>query len=41
LYAIALRTGRILKYDAANRKITNVESANKYLSRTYRKGWEI
>ncbi|MDP3912638.1 MAG: Gfo/Idh/MocA family oxidoreductase [Bacteroidota bacterium] len=39
LYAAALRTGRLLKYDAANRKITNVEDANKYLSREYRKGW--
>ncbi len=39
LYAVALRSGRLLKYDAANRKITNVEDANKYLSREYRKGW--
>ena len=40
LYAVALRAGRTLKYDAANRKITNVAEANKYLSRTYRKGWD-
>ncbi len=40
LYAIALRTERILKYDAATQKITNVPEANKYLSREYRKGWE-
>jgi len=40
LYAIALRTGRKLLYDAENRKITNVLEANKYLSREYRKGWE-
>ena len=40
LYAVALRTGRMLKYDAANRKITNVADANKYFSREYRKGWE-
>ena len=32
--------GKTLKYDAANRKITNVAEANKYLSREYRKGWE-
>jgi len=40
LYAVALRTGRRLAYDAANMKITNVPEANKYLSRQYRKGWE-
>ncbi|MDO8928098.1 MAG: gfo/Idh/MocA family oxidoreductase, partial [Bacteroidota bacterium] len=39
LYAVALRTGRLLKYDAINRTITNFEGANKYLSREYRKGW--
>jgi hypothetical protein len=41
LYAAALRTGRLLKYDAVNRKITNIEDANKYLSREYRKGWNL
>jgi predicted dehydrogenase len=41
LYAVALRTGRRLLYDGASRKITNVADANKYLSRSYRKGWEI
>ena len=41
LYAVALRAGRILKYDAVNRQITNIPEANKYLSRKYRKGWEI
>ena len=41
LYAAALRSGRILKYDASTRKITNVEEANKYLVRDYRKGWEM
>ncbi|HET6559412.1 MAG TPA: Gfo/Idh/MocA family oxidoreductase [Prolixibacteraceae bacterium] len=40
LYAAALRSGRMLKYDAATRKVTNVAEANKYLTRTYRKGWE-
>lgn len=39
LYAVALRSGRLLKYDAVNRKITNFDDANKYLSREYRKGW--
>jgi len=40
LYAVALRTGRKLLYDAEKRKITNVPEANQYLSREYRKGWE-
>lgn len=40
LYAVALRAGRLLKYDAANRQITNVPDANKYLSREYRSGWD-
>ncbi len=40
LYAVALRTNQILKYDAANIKITNVDEANKYLKRDYRQGWD-
>lgn len=40
LYAASLRAGRMLKYDAANMKITNIPEANKYLSREYRKGWD-
>ncbi len=39
LYAVALRTGKMLKYDAETMRITNVESANKYLNREYRAGW--
>ena len=40
LYAVALRTGKRLHYDAGNTKITNVPEANAHLSRNYRKGWE-
>jgi hypothetical protein len=40
LYAVALRAKSLLKYDAANRAIVNVTSANKYLSREYRQGWD-
>lgn len=40
LYAVALRTGKTLYYDAASNKITNEPDANKYLAREYRKGWE-
>jgi hypothetical protein len=39
LYAVALRANRLLKYDAANLKITNMPEANKYLFREYRQGW--
>jgi predicted dehydrogenase len=42
LGAISLRLGgKRLLWDAANAKITNVPEANKYLSREYRKGWEL
>jgi hypothetical protein len=41
LYAAALRSNKLLKYDAASTKITNIEEANKYLTRGYRKGWDI
>ncbi|MBL7700150.1 MAG: Gfo/Idh/MocA family oxidoreductase [Chitinophagaceae bacterium] len=40
LYAVSLRTNKLLKYDAANVKITNVPDANKYLDRQYRSGWD-
>ena len=40
LYAAALRSNKLLKYDAANVKITNVPDANKYLTREYRSGWD-
>ena len=40
LYAVAQRTGKMLKYDAANRSITNAPEAIKYLSREYRTGWD-
>jgi hypothetical protein len=40
LYAVALRAGRTLYYDAAAMKISNHEDSNKYLTREYRKGFE-
>jgi hypothetical protein len=40
LYGVALRTGKLLEYDSANLKVTNVPEANKYLSREYRTGWD-
>jgi len=41
LYAVALRSWKMLKYDADSRTITNVPDANKYLAREYRSGWDI
>ena len=42
LGAISLRLGgKRLVWDSANMKITNVPAANKYLTREYRKGWEL
>ena len=40
LYAVALRTGKKLVYDAQSQTITNVAEANKHLRREYRKGWD-
>ncbi len=42
LGAISLRLGgKRLLWDSANMKITNLPEAEKYLTREYRKGWEI
>ncbi len=42
LAAISLRLdGKRLLWDAAAAKITNIPEANKFLTREYRKGWEI
>ena len=41
LHATALRAGQKLVYDSATTTITNVTEANKYLTREYRKGWEL
>lgn len=42
LGAISLRMGgKRLQFDSANARITNLQQANKYLTREYRKGWEL
>jgi hypothetical protein len=41
LYAVALRSGKTLMYDADHMKITNDKKANSYLDREYREGWKI
>jgi hypothetical protein len=41
LYGVALRARQRLVFDNENIKITNLAAANQYLSREYRKGWEL
>jgi hypothetical protein len=41
LAAVALRAGKKVEYDSSIMKITNDESANRYLKREYRRGWEL
>jgi len=42
LGTVAFRTpGKVLQWDAANMKIPNSPEAQKFLRRTYRKGWEV
>jgi hypothetical protein len=41
LGAVALRAGKKVEYDSAAMKITNLPDADKYLTREYRKGWEL
>ena len=41
LAAVALRAGKKVEYDSENMRITNDDEANKYLTREYRKGWEL
>lgn len=41
LGAVALRAGQRVDYDAERMSITNLDKANQYLTREYRKGWEL
>ena len=38
---IALRAGENIEWDAKHMKVTNVPSANKFVTRDYRKGFEV
>ncbi|HVO09288.1 MAG TPA: Gfo/Idh/MocA family oxidoreductase [Vicinamibacteria bacterium] len=38
---VALRTGRLLRWDAAGMRATNAKEADRYLREEYRKGWEL
>jgi len=41
LGTVALRAGKKVLFDSQSMRITNVEAANKFLYREYRKGWEL
>lgn len=41
LGAVALRAGKKVDFNASTLEITNDKDANKFLTREYRKGWEI
>ena len=38
---IGLRAGQKVEWDAVNMKVTNLPSANQFVTREYRKGWEV
>jgi len=38
---VAYRSGKALEWDGANLKVTNAPEANKFLTKEYRKGWEV
>jgi predicted dehydrogenase len=38
---VALRAGKRIEWDAVNLKVTNAPDAQQYVSREYRKGWEV
>ena len=39
--ALRAGQGRKVLYDGPSMKITNIPEANQYLTRVYRKGWEL
>jgi hypothetical protein len=42
LAAVSLRMGgKRLRFDSTSARVTNLEKANQYLTREYRKGWEL
>ena len=41
LYGAALRANKALKYDGEKQQVTNDATADGYLDRSYRQGWEI
>ena len=38
---VAYRVGETLEWDAASMTVTNVADAERYIRRSYRKGWSL
>ena len=38
---VAVRAGTEIKWDAQRMKVTNNKAANQYLTKEYRKGWDV
>ncbi len=38
---VAYRAGATIEFDPQTMKVTNLAEANQYLSKSYRKGWEV
>jgi predicted dehydrogenase len=38
---VAMKAGQAIEYDGTATQVTNVPDANRYLTREYRKGWEL
>jgi hypothetical protein len=38
---VAVFTGKKIKWDGSQMKVTNAPEANKFLSREYREGWAL
>ncbi len=38
---VAMRTGSLIRWDAENMRLTNLDSANPYVRPEYRKGWSL
>jgi hypothetical protein len=41
LGVVAFRSGEKIQWDAKNLKVTNSEAAQHFVSKEYRKGWEL
>jgi hypothetical protein len=41
LGVVALQADHVIEYDGVASRVTNLDSANQYLSRQYRQGWEL
>jgi hypothetical protein len=38
---VALRAGQKIDWDSKNLKVTNLPEANRFVRKSYRKGWDV